>query len=58
MASTAVGSTPVQLGAAIRAAREARGMSLRELARRIDVSPSFVSQIGRASCRERVSTIV
>jgi transcriptional regulator with XRE-family HTH domain len=57
MASTAVGSTPVQLGAAIRAAREARGMSLRELARRIDVSPSFVSQIELGKANPSVGTL-
>ena len=33
----------VELGAEIRAAREARGMRLRELARRADLSPSTLS---------------
>ena len=45
MATTATEVTPVHLGASIRAAREQRGLSLRELARRVNVSPSFVSQI-------------
>jgi AcrR family transcriptional regulator len=36
---------PVDVGAAIRAARAARGVSLRDLARRIDVSPATVSAI-------------
>jgi transcriptional regulator with XRE-family HTH domain len=57
MAGTAVGSTPVQLGAAIRAAREARGLSLRELARRIDVSPSFVSQVELGKANPSVGTL-
>lgn len=35
----------VDVGAAIRAARAARGLSLRDLARRIDVSPATVSAI-------------
>jgi len=35
----------------LRAAREAAKMSLRELARRVDLSPSFISQVelGRAA---------
>ena len=35
----------IQLGAAIRSAREERGLSLREVARRVGVSPSYVSQV-------------
>ncbi|HET7279842.1 MAG TPA: helix-turn-helix domain-containing protein [Dermatophilaceae bacterium] len=45
------------LGAAIRAARAARGLSLRELARRIDVSPSFVSQVERGKANPSVGTL-
>ncbi len=45
------------LGAAIRAAREARGLSLRELARRIEVSPSFVSQVERGKANPSVGTL-
>lgn len=45
------------LGAAIRAAREARGLSLRELARRVDVSPSFVSQLERGRANPSVGTL-
>jgi transcriptional regulator with XRE-family HTH domain len=45
------------LGAAIRAAREARGLSLRELARRVDVSPSFVSQVERGKANPSVGTL-
>ncbi|MGZ4393265.1 MAG: helix-turn-helix domain-containing protein, partial [Gaiellaceae bacterium] len=36
---------PSKVGARLRAARESLGISLRELARRIGVSPSLVSQI-------------
>ncbi len=39
------------MGQRLRAAREAAKMSLRELARRVDLSPSFISQVelGRAA---------
>ena len=57
MATTATGTTPVQLGQAIRAAREQRGLSLRELARRVDVSPSFVSQIELGKANPSVGTL-
>ena len=45
------GPSPDELGQRLRAAREAHGISLRTLAKRIDVSPSFISQVelGRAS---------
>ncbi len=57
MATTATGTTPVQLGQAIRAAREQRGLSLRELARRVNVSPSFVSQIELGKANPSVGTL-
>ena len=57
MATTVTGTTPVQLGPAIRAAREARGLSLRELARRVSVSPSFVSQIELGKANPSVGTL-
>jgi transcriptional regulator with XRE-family HTH domain len=57
MATTVTGATPVQLGPAIRAAREARGLSLRELARRVRVSPSFVSQIELGKANPSVGTL-
>jgi transcriptional regulator with XRE-family HTH domain len=57
MATTAAGTTPVQLGRSIRAARERRGLSLRELARRVDVSPSFVSQIELGKANPSVGTL-
>jgi transcriptional regulator with XRE-family HTH domain len=54
---TTAGTTAVRLGAAIRATREARGLSLRELARRIEVSPSFVSQIELGKANPSVATL-
>ena len=54
---TTAGTTAVRLGAAIRATREARGLSLRELARRIEVSPSFVSQIELGKVNPSVATL-
>ncbi|WP_432477097.1 helix-turn-helix domain-containing protein [Nocardioides sp. GXQ0305] len=57
MASTAAGTTPVQLGQAIRDVREQRGLSLRELARRVNVSPSFVSQIELGKANPSVGTL-
>lgn len=45
------------LGQRLRDAREARGMSLREMARRIDVSPSFVSQVERGKANPSVGTL-
>jgi transcriptional regulator with XRE-family HTH domain len=60
MASMPIGTTgtsPVQLGRAIRAVREERGLSLRELARRVSVSPSFVSQIELGKANPSVGTL-
>ena len=51
------GGPTVQLGAAIRAAREARGLSLREVARRVGVSPSFVSQVETGKANPSVGTL-
>lgn len=48
---------PHDLAAAIRGAREARGISLRELARRVGVSPSFVSQVERGKANPSVGTL-
>ena len=56
-ASTTAGTTPVRLGAAIRATREEQGLSLRELARRVEVSPSFVSQIELGKANPSVGTL-
>jgi transcriptional regulator with XRE-family HTH domain len=45
------------LGVRLRAARQASGMSLRELARRLGVSPSFVSQIENGKSQPSVATL-
>jgi DNA-binding XRE family transcriptional regulator/mannose-6-phosphate isomerase-like protein (cupin superfamily) len=57
MADTHAGTTPVSLGQALRATRERREMSLRELARRVNVSPSFVSQIELGKANPSVGTL-
>ena len=46
-----------QVGPRLRAAREARGMSLREMARRINVSASFVSQVETGKASPSVGTL-
>lgn len=45
------------LGDGVRSAREAQGMTLRELARRISVSPSFVSQVELGKANPSVGTL-
>ena len=45
------------MGMRIRSAREAAGMSLRELARRVDLSPSFVSQVELGRTAPSVGTL-
>ena len=50
-------SGPRGLGARLRSAREQAGISLRELARRVAVSPSLVSQIERGSVKPSVGTL-
>ena len=57
MATTAAGTTPVRLGQSIRTVREQQGLSLRELARRVDVSPSFISQIELGKANPSVGTL-
>ena len=57
MVTAAAGTTPVQLGQSIRALREERRLSLRELARRVGVSPSFVSQIELGKASPSVGTL-
>lgn len=47
----------VALGERLREQREQQGLSLRELARRIDVSPSLISQIETDKVRPSVSTL-
>ncbi len=48
---------PAALGAHLRAAREAAGISLRELARRLDVTPSLLSQVERGLAQPSVATL-
>ncbi len=50
-------AAPGGLGVRLRAARERSGVSLRELARRVGVSPSLVSQIERGSVKPSVGTL-
>lgn len=57
MVTAAAGTTPVQLGQSIRSLREERRLSLRELARRVGVSPSFVSQIELGKASPSVGTL-
>lgn len=47
----------VDLGERLRAQRERSGLSLRELARRVGVSPSLISQIETDKVRPSVSTL-
>jgi transcriptional regulator with XRE-family HTH domain len=48
---------PATLGARLRAEREAAGVSLRELARRLDVTPSLLSQVERGLAQPSVATL-
>ena len=50
-------TVPQMIGPKIRSAREAQKMSLRELARQINVSPSFVSQLERNKANPSVGTL-
>lgn len=45
------------IGAHLRAARTERGLSLREMARRIGVSPSFVSQVELGKAKPSLGTL-
>ena len=46
-----------EIGARLRQERAERGLSLRELARRLDVSPSLVSQIETGKIQPSVRTL-
>jgi len=46
-----------EVGERLRARRRARGLSLRELAQKLGVSPSLISQIERGRARPSVSTL-
>ena len=52
-----VGDAPSELGPRLRATRLARGIGLRELARRLDLSPSSISQIETGKIRPSVRTL-
>jgi transcriptional regulator with XRE-family HTH domain len=54
---TEQGSMADQIGRRLREVRLARGISLREMARRIGVSPSFVSQVERGKANPSVGTL-
>ena len=57
-AGTTGGEVPApSLGAHLRAQREAAGISLRELARRLDVTPSLLSQVERGLAQPSVATL-
>ena len=51
------GGDPSELGPRLRAIRLRRGIGLRELARRLDLSPSSISQIETAKIRPSVRTL-
>ena len=48
---------PSDLGPRLRAIRVARGVGLRELARRLDLSPSSISQIETGKIQPSVRTL-
>lgn len=56
-ASELAGSEWIAIGDRIRTARESARMSVRELARRVDVSPSHVSQVERGLAKFSVRTL-
>jgi transcriptional regulator with XRE-family HTH domain len=47
----------VQLGEAVRAVRQRQALSVRELARRVDVSPSLISRIENGTVMPSVATL-
>lgn len=47
----------VQMGLRLRGAREGAGMSLREMARRVNLSPSFISQVELGRTAPSVGTL-
>ncbi|HXH97777.1 MAG TPA: helix-turn-helix transcriptional regulator, partial [Gaiellaceae bacterium] len=57
MAAADRGFEPAKVGSRLRLERERRGISLRELARRVGVSPSLVSQIELDRVNPSVSTL-
>jgi transcriptional regulator with XRE-family HTH domain len=57
LAAQGVSSSDDSLGARLRAERERSGLTLRELARRLEVSPSLVSQIETGKSQPSVRTL-
>ena len=55
--SRRTGHTHPRMGERLRAERQARGLSLRDLAERLDVSPSLISQIETGRARPSVRTL-
>jgi transcriptional regulator with XRE-family HTH domain len=55
--ATALPTPPEKLGLKLRTERERQGIALRELARRVGVSPSLVSQIERGLVTPSVGTL-
>jgi transcriptional regulator with XRE-family HTH domain len=51
------GGAQPQMGERLRSERQARGLSLRDLAERLDVSPSLISQIETGRARPSVNTL-
>lgn len=56
-ATIAVGPSPGALGSRIRDARVSQDIGVRELARRVEVTPSFISQIERGRVMPSVGTL-
>jgi transcriptional regulator with XRE-family HTH domain len=57
VSDTAHQSTELALGKQLRSLREKRGMSLRALASRVDVTASFLSQVERGLCSPSLATL-
>src|SRR5256714_14763099 len=56
-AAANISDAPSDLGPRIRAVRLRKGIGLRELARRLDLSPSLISQIETGKIRPSVRTL-
>jgi transcriptional regulator with XRE-family HTH domain len=57
MARTRDGGTHARMGERLRTERQAKGLSLRDLAERLRVSPSLISQIETGRARPSVNTL-
>ena len=56
-ATRRAGQDHPQMGERLRAVRRERGLSLRDLAKRLDVSPSLISQVETGRASPSVSTL-